>query len=76
LQFFAADLQFFTWVKKKARVCMPFSGDRSRLGPPKPWARTIPEPYEFHLAFYFFSALALPACKDDANHPKVSTNIT
>jgi hypothetical protein len=55
---------------------MPFSGDRSRLGPPKPWARTIPEPYEFHLAFYFFSALALPACKDDANHPKVSTNIT
>jgi hypothetical protein len=33
-------------------------------------------PYEFHLAFYFFSALALPACKDDANHPKVSTNIT
>jgi hypothetical protein len=24
LQFFAADLQFIAWVKKKARVCVPF----------------------------------------------------
>src|SRR5207237_893898 len=69
LQFFAADLQFLTWVKKKARVCVPFSGDCSRLGPPKPWARTIPEPREFHfLLCTFLRALALPACKDDANH--------
>jgi hypothetical protein len=36
LQFFADGLQFFPWVKKKARVCVPFSGDCSRLGPPKP----------------------------------------
>jgi len=26
------------------------------------------------LAFCFFSALALPACKDDANHQNVSIN--
>jgi hypothetical protein len=35
-QFFADRLQFFAWVKKQARVCVPISGDCSRLGPPKP----------------------------------------
>jgi hypothetical protein len=34
------------------------------------------DPVNSLLAFCFFSALALPACKDDANHPKVSTNVT
>jgi hypothetical protein len=33
-------------------------------------------PVNLLLAFYFFSVLALPACKDDANHLKVSTNVT
>ena len=77
LQFFADDLQFLAWVKKQARVCVPISGDCSRLGPPKPWARTFPEPRESQLlAFnscrplYFFST-----CKDDAKQPKVSTNL-
>jgi hypothetical protein len=37
-----------SWVKKQARVCVPISGDCSRLGPPKPWARTFPEPAEFN----------------------------
>jgi hypothetical protein len=35
-----------SWVKKQARVCVPISGDCSRLGPPKPWTRTFPEPAE------------------------------
>ncbi|MGZ4829717.1 MAG: hypothetical protein ACXVKH_06000 [Candidatus Angelobacter sp.] len=39
------------WVKKQARACVPISGDCSRLGPPKPWARTIPEPRKPTAAF-------------------------
>src|SRR5689334_18185256 len=76
LQFFAADLQCIAWVKKKARVCVPFSGDCSRLGPPKPWARTLPEPREIFTSVFLLLLVLLPlaTCKDDANHQNVSIN--
>src|SRR5438309_4735198 len=31
-------------LRKQARGCVPIFGDCSRLGPPKPWTRTFPEP--------------------------------
>src|SRR5438874_1651679 len=70
LQFFAADLQFLTWVKQKARVGVPFSGDCSRLGPPKPWARTIPEPRDFTSCFLPFLRASTSCLQRRCQSPK------
>jgi hypothetical protein len=55
---------------------VPISGDCSRLGPPKPWARTFPEPREFncYVSTLVVRNLRFPSCKDDAKQSKVSTN--
>jgi hypothetical protein len=63
------------WVKKQARLCVPISGDCSRLGPPKPWARTFPEPRESKLLRDLLSYSIVSTCKNDASQSKVSTNL-
>jgi hypothetical protein len=61
-------------VKKTGAHSVPISGDCSRLGPPKPWARTIPEPCKLG-CFSFYRAQFFSTCKDDANQQKVSVDL-
>jgi hypothetical protein len=52
LHFFDYGLQSFTWGKKTARACVPFSGDCSSLGPPNRGLEHSLNPVNYFLSTY------------------------